>query len=164
MKQQTIIWTALPNGLTKYDGSLRLSVFISPRLQTDEGLPLPRLAQFPDFLNWPAKVADATFSVRFGNGQPVPATRVPHPNAEEGPELWRALFDEQTYVRPHEFPELGDRIIRSFPVQVRADSLVISISAPLDSSSDAFLSPLFISAEIMASVPSRARMSPVFSL
>jgi len=48
-QKQTIIWTALPNGTA--NGQLNLSVFVSPRLETNEGLPRPALSQFADFMN-----------------------------------------------------------------------------------------------------------------
>ena len=51
MKKQDVIWTALPSG--RDSKSLFLSLYVSPRLQTDEGVPTPRLSQFPDFLDWP---------------------------------------------------------------------------------------------------------------
>ena len=44
MEKETIIFTALPNGRDPVDGALRLSVFVSPRLWTDnpiEGASLP---------------------------------------------------------------------------------------------------------------------------
>ena len=55
MASQTIIWTALPNGIsgTGADRKLKLSVFVSPRLKATqtEG---DKLALFPDLLDWPA--------------------------------------------------------------------------------------------------------------
>ena len=73
-KKQTIIWTALPNGIA--NGQLQLSVFVSPRLHTDEGLPRPTLDQFDDFKNWPGKIKDMKFTVQFEGQQPLDATRV----------------------------------------------------------------------------------------
>ena len=53
---QTLSWVALPSGVTGEGDEriLRLSVFISPRLRTDEG---QTLALFPDFLSWPERHA-----------------------------------------------------------------------------------------------------------
>ncbi len=87
MKRQTITWTALPNGVV--GGDLRLSVFISPRLETDEVNPFPHppsppeLVQFPDFTlspvfplskYWPDN--PVSFIVLFAAGGPFPATLV----------------------------------------------------------------------------------------
>ncbi|HYF95367.1 MAG TPA: hypothetical protein VD969_24415 [Symbiobacteriaceae bacterium] len=120
MKKQTVMWTALPNGfatLPPGDGPtaaaprLKLSVFVSPRLMTNEGMPKPKLSQFPDFVNWPG--TGMTFSVRFNGGAPVPAAVAsPAPS----PTLWQALFKPTTYVRPYEFPPLDTRRVLSFPV------------------------------------------------
>ena len=63
MEKQTIIFTALPDG-READGSLRLSVFIAPRLWSDDAsiAKLP-LSKFADWLDWPTKIAGATWSL-----------------------------------------------------------------------------------------------------
>ncbi|HUZ47355.1 MAG TPA: hypothetical protein VMW54_12035 [Terriglobia bacterium] len=111
-KKQTVMWTALPNGLA--DGKLKLSVFVSPRLETDEGLPRPTLSQFTDFLAWPAKVQNMKFQVQFAGQAPVDATRV-GPDLE--PNLWAALFKETTYVEPYKFDDYSNRAVLSQPVR-----------------------------------------------
>jgi len=113
MKKQTVMWTALPNGVV--GSRLRLSVFVSPRLETDEILPgntTPTLGQFPDFLEWPEKTLE--FSVRFDGSPALPADRVSAPPSLK---LWQALFDAKTYVEPYKFKGLHDRLIRSYPVK-----------------------------------------------
>ncbi len=121
MKKQTVMWTALPNGVTTSaeDGQprLNLSVFISPRLQTDEGLPRPTLAQFPDFLDWPAVVAAVRLGVQFDDRDPVPAEVVAAPGDPDPSALWKAIFRPDTYLKPYEFPPLEGVLIRSFPVK-----------------------------------------------
>lgn len=121
MKNQEIMWTALPNGVIGSDQAggkrLRLSVFISPRLQTNEGLPRPTLSQFPDFLDWPATVDAIGFSVKFAGRPPVVAVRVQPPNDPAASALWQAIFKPDTYVKPYEFPDLSQRLIHSFPVR-----------------------------------------------
>jgi len=119
MKKQTLLWTALPNGIlgpaqAGLPKRLRLSILVSPRLQTDEGLPKPTLSQFPDFLDWPGKVKGAAFSVQFEGGPTIAGVRVsPEPETE----LWQALFKSSTYVRPYQFNDLKDRLIFSYPVK-----------------------------------------------
>lgn len=121
MKKQEVMWTALPKGVIGPDEEgtkrLRLSVFVSPRLQTNEGLPRPILSQFPDFLDWPATVEGMEFSVQFAGRPPVAATRVLPPNDPSPSQLWQAIFKSSTYVEPYEFPDLSQRIIHSFPVR-----------------------------------------------
>jgi hypothetical protein len=125
MKRQTIIWTALPNGM-KRDGKLRLSVLVSPRLETDEILPAhstPVLQQFPDFKLWPP--ARLTLSVKFKIGATEKTLSASHDSDSPLPDptLWTALFKDETFVRSHEFDRLDDRIVRSYPVMHVLDFL-----------------------------------------
>jgi len=112
-QKQTIMWTALPNGLTSGGDRLKLSVFVSPRLQTAEGLPRPQLSQFPDFLSWTAKVQGMQFAVQFEGGAAIQATRV-GPGLE--PDLWAALFKQTTYVEPYVPVDYSNHLILSHPV------------------------------------------------
>jgi len=112
---QTILWIALPNGYIGEapDRRLRLSVFVAPRLRSNDGT---TLAPLPDFVDWAARMApDAvTFAVETDDGALVPATVV-----SETPEplLWSSLFGPDTPVRPFAFDDYADRPIVSFPVQ-----------------------------------------------
>ena len=112
-QKQTIMWTALPNGVKSGGGVLQLSVFVSPRLQTDQGLPRPQLSQFPDFQGWTAKVQAVQFAVQFEGGRPIPAARV-GPALE--PDLWAALFKATTYVQPYQAEDFSSHLIYSHPV------------------------------------------------
>ena len=65
---QTIVWTALPKEVTTR--GLILSVFVSPRLRVEAGdgeNPQIRLANFPDFQDWPRTVTGKQFRVEFYN-------------------------------------------------------------------------------------------------
>jgi hypothetical protein len=112
MINQDIIWTALPNG---YSGEhIRLSVFVSPRLHTDENLPHPELGQFPDFAAWHKHVAGLRFVVETNSGNQVDAA----PDLSAFDEsLWRDLFHDDTFVRPYQFPDYQQRAIRTYPVR-----------------------------------------------
>ena len=70
MATQTLIWTALPNGYSKNDHRLRVSVFLSPRL--DPEVQDRNLSSFQDFVNWPATLAKSTFIISI-NGISSPA-------------------------------------------------------------------------------------------
>ncbi len=111
MRNQEVIWTALPNG--RQAGVFRLSVHVAPRLMTDEGLPDPRLQLFKDFMNWPANALK--FEVKLGGGAPVAAKIVTAPQASN--DLWTAVFNANTFVRPHRFDALLGRKVRSYPVR-----------------------------------------------
>lgn len=114
MRRQTVMFTALPNGFAAPAANggarLRLSVLISHRLMTNEGMPKPQLAQFPDLLDWPA--AGIGFAVAMNGGPTMPAAVTsPLPSSD----LWQALFKPTTYVRPYSFPAMDNRVVRSFP-------------------------------------------------
>lgn len=118
-KQQTIQWTALPNGRASKSsggtpGRLRLSVFVSPRLQAEKGVAETTLDQYPDVLNWTTVAESLIFSVQFQGGPAVAATRV---GPAREPALWAALFKNSTFVRPYEFTPLDDKLIYSYPVR-----------------------------------------------
>ena len=61
--QQQIIWTVLPNGI-EAGKRAHLSIFVSPRLWTDDHLPKPRLDQFEDWAGWPKRLAGLKFMLR----------------------------------------------------------------------------------------------------
>jgi hypothetical protein len=110
MEKQTVIFTALPDG-READGALRLSVFIAPRLWSDDASvgKLP-LSKFADWLDWPAKISAATWTVAIDGGAPMPATvRGAAPQTE----LWQALFKSDTDVTPFRFEDLRGTPIES---------------------------------------------------
>ncbi|UGT55181.1 hypothetical protein [Nocardia asteroides] len=108
MATQTIGWTALPNGFDSAAGdAARISVFVSPRLAPDGDGTLEAF----DFLNWAAlfERGSIEFDLAFGR-QTVRATIASTPR----PELWSALFDAQTLVRPHVFDSTS-RVVGTYP-------------------------------------------------
>jgi hypothetical protein len=111
MITQLIAWTALPNGHEK--DFVKLSVFVSPRLWTDENLPKPELQQFPDLRRWTEKAAHLAFQVTMDSGW---QTEVKPDPIALNPDLWESLFNDHTYVRPYEFPDYSGRPIHTFPV------------------------------------------------
>ncbi|WP_149262623.1 hypothetical protein [Actinomadura sp. K4S16] len=117
---QLIKWIALPAGFHP-DGTLRLSVFVAPRLlsdepqDADEGWDL-RLERFPDFLDWPSRLATAAFTVRTDDphDSPGPARPVGPP---PDPALWRALFGPRTPVRSHVPDHHRPRQVMTYPAR-----------------------------------------------
>ncbi|WP_036216161.1 hypothetical protein, partial [Lysinibacillus sphaericus] len=93
MEQQTVIWTAIPNGISE-ENNLRLSVLVSPRLKSSGTT--ATLAQFPDFLDWPQ--ANLSFNVLFENVPPV-ATKII--GKKPCSQRWKALFKPSTFVKPY---------------------------------------------------------------
>jgi len=107
-KTQRIIWTALPNGFT--GNTLKLSVFVSPRLYNDTDT---QLSAFPDFADWPQHLSSVSFSVELKGGQKLKAKVV-----SETPDnaLWTTIFKPTTFVRAYKAPQTHKRIIRTYPV------------------------------------------------
>lgn len=121
MATQTVIWTALPNGVLDDSAGrrLRLSVLVSPRLRPAAN-EVEMLDLFPDFLAWPARMLNAAFEVAFDGGPVIgamPVSTAPEPN------LWSALFKPDTFVRSHEFDDHSKRQIVSYPVRQILDTL-----------------------------------------
>jgi len=112
MEKQTIIFTAIPNGRAA-DGSLRLSVFIAPRLWSDDAtLAKLKLSKFPDFIDWTARVGAATWKVAFEGGPTLNATVESAPPRAD---LWNALFKNDTDVLPFRFDDYRGAVIETFP-------------------------------------------------
>ncbi|NJC86679.1 hypothetical protein [Planosporangium mesophilum] len=115
--QQQIQWVVLPGGVTADGARLRASVFVAPRLSGDDQGDMT-LESFPDFLDWPARIGQATFVVEgvslTGEGPPVfvvPCTRVGEPPDSA---LWRALFGPQTPLSSFSFDDHSASSMRSF--------------------------------------------------
>src|SRR6059036_993240 len=95
--EETIVWTALPNG-TGTDGTgnpvLKLSVHVSPRLTTTSFADAT-LGDYPDFSNWPSQAQSFSATLEIlppaaGAGTYTEvATITPDPRRND---IWNALF------------------------------------------------------------------------
>jgi hypothetical protein len=126
MPRQFTIWTTLPNG-RKRDAAvetLRLSVFVSPRLSFDGDLTSGTLDAFPDFLDWPARLRSGRLAFKIvvddDVARSIDASVVTEPQPSS--ELWRALFDEETPVLSHRFMPLKDPV-SSYPASALAGNV-----------------------------------------
>ena len=116
MSIQNIMWTALPNGINTAGDRLLLSVLVSPRLVTNAAI--GSLAEFPDFLDWPATVAGLKFTVEFQGGPSVAAAPVTEPGFPAlDPPAWQALFHKDIPVASYGFDDRSDLPVRSFPTR-----------------------------------------------
>ena len=120
MATQELQWTAIPYDARKEGEKTMLSVAfcLTPRLQdltTEDN----KLSEYPDFVNWPATVAQCTFKIKV-NGEDVELTP-----RDEQPEsaVWKAVFKPTTLVRPFEFKPFLDYEILSFPLAKVKDSV-----------------------------------------
>lgn len=138
MAKQTTLWTALPNGYSKDGRSLRVSVLVSPRLEPDFD---PHLESFPDFVDWPATLAQSRFVLSFGAASAVTIAG----NAVTGPNriddrlgladsaIWTALFPKTTFVRGFQFRDLSQHSVLSYPA-ADMDALVRGLYSHLAAS------------------------------
>jgi len=107
MNKQRVIWTALPNGISRRADQtfLKMSVFVSPRLMLDSPAGTGTLDKFPNYLDWPAQVQPARFAIRVlvdnNEASPVPTRIVTEPSVDTA--LWTALFSASTPVKSHAF-------------------------------------------------------------
>lgn len=114
--EQTTVFTIVPRGVSIDRDPLPVSVIVSPRLGG-----ATRLGAFPDWLNWTSSLSanGLTLSVRCGNN-----THALEIDPEIlRPELWRALFHEETLVDPFEFPDYLQRGIISFSLRQTLSAL-----------------------------------------
>lgn len=109
MAKQTVTWTALPNGADASRGIVRLSVFVSPRLEAGSSL-----GDFKEWVDWPAS-APQKFEVQYKTAGGTPqAAAAKIVNAPPDSKLWQALFSEKTFVRSYQYRRLDDKKIRSY--------------------------------------------------
>src|SRR5438552_8716880 len=121
MAKQTLLFTALPNGYSDDRKSLRLSVFVSPRLDP-EAAPA-KLSSFGDFIDWPATLRQLKFVLHFGAPPDVTIhgdnlagqNRIDDSLGIADSGVWTAMFPGETFVRGHEFRDLSKRAVLSYP-------------------------------------------------
>lgn len=113
--QQRIQWVTVPRGATA-DGGRLISVFVAPRLRSDEG---DTLASYPDFVSWPDTLSGVTWTVSAG-GVDVPCT--PAGDAAQRA-FWTALFPLGTAVTPYRFDDYADLPMVSYDVGAVLDTL-----------------------------------------
>jgi hypothetical protein len=109
MARQTLIFTLLPNGRTAH-GTLRLSVYLAPRLEAGAVL-----ADFPDMLDWPERIHQSGLTFRLACGGRTATASANR--AVLRPDVWQAIFTRTTYVEPVTIPDYDRRLIVSYPVQ-----------------------------------------------
>ncbi|MER7585220.1 hypothetical protein [Kitasatospora sp. NPDC097691] len=136
---EKLIWTALPNGLlgTGESRRLQLSVLVSPRLTAVDGADAV-LGAFPDLRHWTATVADAEFALQIGD---VVAADGLRPHNTLHPELWEALFTDQTPVRSHVYDDVRSKYtVVSYPC-LRVEQQIRGLYASVASATSVGLPP-----------------------
>lgn len=114
MATQRIVWTVLPHGRVEdgpLAGRLRVSIVASPRL-TPNAAGEQVLKAFPEWRNWPKRLATAKFGLRIG-GTVVELKPIGTPD----PGLWARFFHDDTPVAGFVFTDMSKVNLRSFPVR-----------------------------------------------
>src|SRR5579863_10090699 len=111
MASQTLIFATLPNGLDAKNKKLKVSLYLTPRL--DGGA---TLAAFPDFLHWTQQVKDhgIKFTISCGANS---ATVAPDAAALSSlrPDVWDAIFKPDTFIENFQATDFTQRLIVSYP-------------------------------------------------
>ena len=118
MPKQTLVWTVLPNGIDPNDGSLLVSVLVSPRLEPNGAA--QELATFPDFSSanggeWITTVRKAKYTFILGADQ-VEVSGEDLDGRLDLPDQasWDAMFRPSTLVRDHTFQDRTGTKVLSF--------------------------------------------------
>jgi hypothetical protein len=128
MRRQIMLFVALPNGKTST--TAKLSILVSPRLQTTETD--KSLGTFPDFANWAGTVNSLTWQVKIGATTFTAAVTGTHPRSD----VWTGLFPSDVPVRSFVYRGLHDRTINSYPAGNIDDFLTSRFSKIANESSD----------------------------
>jgi hypothetical protein len=130
MGKQALLWTALPNGYSDDQTALRVSVLVSPRLNAESDPPPHVLLNFPDFLDWPATLANAKFTVHYGGGvvaisgsDTSSPSRIDKSLGEPDTSVWQALLPGETPVTGFAFKDLSNNKVLSYPA-AKIDTLI----------------------------------------
>ena len=126
--EQQLIWTVLPTRVTSDHGTLKFSVFVSPRLTPDANE--QNLGDFPDFLDWPSTLGQMAFTLVIEGGPTISATVTSSPSSS----VWKLLFNSDTYVQPYAYNSYSDRAIHSFPTASVASFLQTNYLSVLSTS------------------------------
>ena len=154
MAKQTLMWTALPNGITDDGLGLRVSLLLSPRLDPEAGDGVLKTF-FPDLRDWPALLAreDTVFTVSYG-GTPVRirgdqltgASRIDdhYFGGAFGPTfgwgdttLWRELFTAVTPVQKFQYTDLSKHQVLSYDTRAVHDVVRVLYRRLASSAGDA---------------------------
>jgi len=111
----TVLFTVLPRSITVNPATLPLSVLVSPRLVGAD-----RLGAFPDWVDWTARIRRG-LTLTFQCGTRRIEVRVD--TAPLRPDIWRALFNRDTFVRSRAFDDYSQHGIVSYSVRESLSAL-----------------------------------------
>lgn len=111
----TVLFTVVPRGIAINRQTLPVSILVSPRLQGAD-----RLGAFPDWVDWIQRLNGGVSVVLESQGR---TASVAIDTAPLRPDLWRALFDEDTFVRSRTFDDYSSHGVMSFSVRETLSAL-----------------------------------------
>ncbi len=112
---QTVLFTVIPRGVVLNSSTLPVSVLVSPRLVGAD-----RLDAFPDLVDWTQKLTGGIRMVFDCDGR---TATVPVDTSKLRPDLWRALFGPDTFVRSRAFDDYSSHGVVSFSVRESLSAL-----------------------------------------
>ncbi len=111
----TVLFTVMPRGISLNADTLPVSVFVSPRLTGAD-----KLGAFPDWLNWTKTLKDG-LALTFRSGTKTASVRID--TTPLRPNVWRALFERDTFVRSRTFDDYSEHGIVSYSVRESLSAL-----------------------------------------
>lgn len=115
--QQTILFTVMPRGISLNSASKPVSILVSPRLDGAD-----KFGAFPDWLNWTRHLRDDGLELELQCGANTQVFAIN--GAGLRPDLWKELFNSETYVRSHKsFDDYSERGLISFSVRESLSAL-----------------------------------------
>lgn len=111
----TVLFTVIPRGISINGGTLPVSVVVSPRLFGAD-----RLDAFADWVDWTQKLTDGVELI-FRCGTRTATVAID--TAPLRPDLWRALFQRDTFVRSRKFDDYSSHGVMSFSVRESLSAL-----------------------------------------
>ncbi len=116
MTKQTILFTVLPRGLSANPTTLPVSVSVNPRLYDGD-----RLGQFPDWLDWTQRLHDKGLKITLKCGPKTHTFEIDRKALK--PDLWKAMFNRETFVRSHVYNDYSARTIFSYSTRLALSTL-----------------------------------------
>jgi hypothetical protein len=132
MARQSLTWTALPNGYTDDHTGIRLSVLLSPRLDTQDPTATHKKLSvfFPAWEDWPKTLSNARFDVTYnGHTVSIPATTIAGANRVDNrlgladSAAWKALFTKDLLVKTFEYNDLSPSVMLSYDAAAMAEGI-----------------------------------------
>jgi hypothetical protein len=118
MATQSLIWTAMPNGLNQ-NKELKVSVLLSPRLDAESATQV--LSSFPDFVDWPQTLAACKFTLHFASNsvsikgdQLVGPNRVDNAIGQADSQVWTQMLPANTKVKGFAFKDMTAKKVLSY--------------------------------------------------